>query len=48
MALMTASQASAPTVEVLAGEHGAAAGLGAHLDCHRAAERREARDERNV
>ena len=48
MALLTASQASAPTIEVPAGEHSAAAGLGAYLDCRRAAERREARDERNV
>ena len=47
MAFRTASPASAQ-VEVPAGEHGAAARLGAQLDCHRAAERREARDERNL
>lgn len=35
MAVRTASQAGAPTVEVPAGEHGAAARLGAQLDCHR-------------
>lgn len=47
MALRTDSQ-DAAQVEVPGGEHGAAPRLGAQLDCHRAAERREARDERNV
>ena len=50
MALRTASQASAPTVEVPAGEHGAAAlGDWAHSPIATAQPSgEEARDERNV